>query len=81
MEGNMNKFLLPGILIAGAFAVGLGFKFGTKTVDHPVEQIAETVLKQNGIDVDFSKDKKNTDQGEGEEDEYIVQTEICDHVE
>ena len=77
----MKKFLLPGILIIGALAVGLALKYGTKTIDSPVEQIAETILKENGIDVDFSADKKNTDQGEGEEDEYTNDSEIRDHVE
>ena len=79
--GYMNKFLLPGILIAGAFAIGLAFKFGTKFIDHPVEQAAETVLKQHGIDVDFSDEKKNTDQNEGEEDDYSLTSDICGYTE
>ncbi len=74
----MKKFIFPAILIVSAFAVGLVFKFGTKTVDSAVEQVAETILKENGIDIDFSADKKNTDQGEGEEELYLPTNDICD---
>jgi hypothetical protein len=51
--------LLALALTAGAFAVGLYFKYFTDHVDHPAEQAAEQVLDANGIDVDFSKDKKD----------------------
>ena len=41
-----------------AVTVGLYFQFFTKEIDSPIEQIAEQVLAEKGIDVDFSKDKK-----------------------
>lgn len=50
--------ILAVALIAGAFGVGLFFKHATDHVDHPVEQVAENILEDAGIDVDFSKDKK-----------------------
>jgi len=45
-------------LVVGAFGVGLYFQHATDHVDHPIEQAAEKVLDANGVDVDFSKDKK-----------------------
>ena len=50
--------LLVLALLAGAFGVGFVFKKATSHVDHPIEQAAEHVLAQHGIDVDFSEDKK-----------------------
>lgn len=50
--------LLALVLVAGAFGVGMWFKHFTSHVDHPVEQAAEDVLDDFGVDVDFSKDKK-----------------------
>ena len=52
------KYIISALLIAGCFAVGMFFKYYSKIIDSPIEQIAETVLKQQGIDVDFSEDKK-----------------------
>lgn len=45
-------------VILGAAAVGFAFQYLTKQIDHPVEQAAEEVLQDYGIDVDFSEDKK-----------------------
>ena len=57
-----DKTIIAGALAAAvtiaAFAIGLYFHFSTKIIDHPIEQIAEKVLAQKGIDVDFSKNKK-----------------------
>jgi protein-tyrosine-phosphatase len=39
--------------------VGFIFKKATDHVDHPIEQAAEQVLSEHGIDIDFSKDKKD----------------------
>jgi len=46
-------------IIAGALAVGFIFKLATKHIDHPLEQVSEKILADHGIDIDFSKDKKN----------------------
>ena len=46
-------------LIAIAFGVGIWFKSFSDVIDHPVEQMAEDILEDAGIDVDFSEDKKN----------------------
>ena len=57
-----DKTIIAGALAAAvtvaALATGLYFQFFTKSVDHPIEQVAEQVLAQEGIDIDFSKDKK-----------------------
>ncbi len=45
-------------LIAAAFGVGIFFEKFTDKIDHPAEQVAEEVLEEYGIDVDFSEDKK-----------------------
>ena len=41
-----------------AFSVGIYFKFFSSTVDSVAEQAVESVLGANGIDIDFSEDKK-----------------------
>ena len=63
------KYIISALLIAGCFAVGIFFKYYSNIIDSPIEQIAETVLKQQGIDVDFSEDKKNTNEPEDDEDD------------
>ena len=63
------KYIISALLIAGCFAVGMFFKYYSKIIDSPIEQIAEAVLKQQGIDVDFSEDKKNTNEPEDDEDD------------
>ncbi len=45
-------------IIVVCCAVGAYFYFGSDAIDSPAEQIAEEVLHQEGIDVDFSKSKK-----------------------
>ena len=63
------KYIISALLIAGCFAVGIFFKYYSNIIDSPIEQIAETVLKQQGIDVDFSEDKKNINEPEDDEDD------------
>lgn len=46
------------VAIVGAFGVGLYFEHFRHDIDNPVEQVAEEVLDDFGIDIDFSKDKK-----------------------
>jgi hypothetical protein len=46
------------ILIAGAFGVGIFFEYKSHKIDSHLEQIAEKVLKHHGVEIDFSKDKK-----------------------
>ena len=43
------------IIIAGAIIVGVGSKYVFKKDDHPIEELAERILKeQTGIDIDFT---------------------------
>lgn len=46
-------------IIAGAFGIGFAIQKTSKAIDAPLEQAAEQVLASHGIDVDFSKDKKD----------------------
>ncbi len=55
-----NKLIISFVLIAAASSVGLYFQFFSKSIDSPIEQAAEQLLKENGIDIDFSESKKNT---------------------
>ena len=50
--------IVVAISIVVAFAVGIGYKHFSKSIDSPAEQIAEQVLDAAGIDIDFSEDKK-----------------------
>jgi hypothetical protein len=45
-------------IIVACCAVGAYFYFGSDAIDSPAEQIAEEVLHDEGIDIDFSKAKK-----------------------
>ncbi len=59
----MNKYqglVEPVILFTIIVCLGVGgyFALRTKLIDHPIEQGAEAVLKAEGIDIDFSKQKK-----------------------
>ncbi len=45
-------------IIVLCFAVGGYFMFVSPAIDSPVEQIAESVLHDEGIDIDFSESKK-----------------------
>lgn len=49
--------LRVGIVLA-ALGVGVYLKFFSSTVDSAIEQAVESVLKEHGIDIDFSADKK-----------------------
>lgn len=53
-----NKLIISAVLIAAATGVGLYFQYFSKSIDSPIEQVAEEILKDNGIDVDFSESKK-----------------------
>lgn len=50
--------VLAGGLVMLAVGVGLWFQHKTDQVDSPLEQVAEGLLEQHGIEVDFSADKK-----------------------
>jgi len=47
-------------ILALCLCAGIYFKFFSKTIDSPVEQVAESVLESYGIDVDFSEDRKGS---------------------
>lgn len=46
------------VVIAICFAVGGYYYLKSDEIDAPAEQIAEKVLHEEGIEIDFSKDKK-----------------------
>jgi len=50
--------ILALVLIVSAFGVGIFFEHKTHVIDSHFEQVAEKVLEHHGIDIDFSKDKK-----------------------
>ena len=52
------KFSVALALIIAATVTGIYFQLFSKTIDHPVEQAAEKVLSNHGVDIDFSEDKK-----------------------
>lgn len=56
-QKGMATLLAVGLIVA-AFGVGLFFKHATDHLDHPIEQAAENILEDAGIDIDFSEDKK-----------------------
>lgn len=47
------------VIIVACMSVGGYFYFKSQAIDHPVEQIAEEVLDGYGLDLDFSKQKKD----------------------
>lgn len=53
--------MLSVIIIAICVCLGAGSYFYTKTPDSPGEQIAEAVLKTEGINLDFSPEKQPID--------------------
>lgn len=58
----MSMTIFGAIIIGLSIIVGLGSRFIFKKDDHPIEELAEQVLKdQTGIDIDFtplSKEEK-----------------------
>lgn len=45
-------------IIVACFAIGGYFMFFSSDIDSPVEQIAEEVLHEEGVNIDFSEAKK-----------------------
>lgn len=45
-------------IIVVCFAAGGYYFFGSKEIDSPIEEMAESILDAQGIDVDFSAGKK-----------------------
>ena len=45
-------------IIVGAFLVGTVIEHYSQEIDSPLEEVAEDILEDFGIDHDFSKDKK-----------------------
>lgn len=52
---------IPVIVIIAALCVGSAAYFITKKNDSPIEQAAESVLKTQGVDIDFSPDDEEDD--------------------
>lgn len=55
--GKARGLVLVALILA-AMCAGLYFRFFTSTVDSHLEQIAEEILDDYGIKVDFSEKKK-----------------------
>ena len=53
---NKGFAFVPFIIIALAFCAGFAALMITKKNDSPVEQVAEAVLRTQGVDVDLSPD-------------------------
>lgn len=60
MKGKGFAFI-PVIVIIAALCVGSAAYFITKKNDSPIEQAAESVLKTQGVDIDFSPDDEEDD--------------------
>jgi len=54
----IKKKIYTLFLIGVSFIVGVYFKYFTNYKDHPIEEFVENILALNGIEVDFSKNKK-----------------------
>jgi len=55
----MNKINIIRILVVGGlFLVGFGAYLFADKPDSPIEQAAETLLRTQGIDIDFSPEAK-----------------------
>jgi hypothetical protein len=59
IEGMCDPFIL--LVIVACLSIGGLYAAYSKKIDAPAEQIAEAILKTQGIDIDFSEGKKNTD--------------------
>lgn len=55
-ERGMVTLVTIGIIIA-SFAVGAVFEHYVEQKNHPIEQALENVLREYGIEKDFSEDK------------------------
>ncbi|MCW1908633.1 MAG: hypothetical protein KIH63_004800 [Candidatus Saccharibacteria bacterium] len=53
--------MVHALIIVAAIVIGAGWRYFTNTNDSAVEQIAEEVLKQEGINIDFSDADKQKD--------------------
>lgn len=47
-------------LVAIAVCIGCYYMLKSGKIDAPAEQVAEAILKIEGVDIDFSHDKKQT---------------------
>lgn len=55
--GGYAKAIVTAVA-AFALCVGMYYKFASQVIDSPMEQVAEGVLYNYGVDIDFSEDKK-----------------------
>ena len=58
IDGFVDPIAL--VIIVACFAVGTVYMVKSKQIDAPAEQAAEAILKAKGIDVDFSSEKKHS---------------------
>lgn len=63
IKQKISTLLISMGVVVVAFIVGLFFEKATKIIDSPAEQMAEIVLANHGINIDFSKSKKNILEG------------------
>lgn len=56
IKGTVEPFSL--IIVAICICVGGYFAIFSKVIDSPIEQADEAILRAEGVDVDFSAEKK-----------------------
>lgn len=77
MQLKRNKGLADWLFIAiivGLNFLGYGAVIATKQADSPIEQVAESLLKQAGQEVDFSAKLKRDEDGKLHTTQVKVQT-------
>lgn len=46
------------LVVISCFIIGAFLMYKTKEIDSPLEEVVEAVLETQGVDIDFSKQKK-----------------------
>jgi hypothetical protein len=63
MKERGSATLVTVLVIVVSFAVGAVFEHYVEAKDHPIEQAVEKILKEHGIEKDFSENKKKDANG------------------
>lgn len=58
---SKSKGLVTVAIMVVCLLVGAGVFYFTKKPDSPLEQAAESILKMQGVDIDFSESAKTED--------------------
>jgi len=57
-EGKVMTIIISAVVIVLATILGFGAHYFSKENDSSAEQLAESLLKKEGVDIDFSADSK-----------------------